>query len=229
MTIHVIGKAVEMLMTSALCTVTAEGGENGIQPLAIIALGVAVVGFIVVVAAFLAKRGFSTGMENKSRKREEYSQRRLHSISGILRDFVMVPHLEAESADDAIVKLVHILHKSGKIENVEAVLESIRMREKSMPTGLDNGLAIPHGRTSAVRKLVGAIATVDNPNGIPNYETIDKSPVRIVILSVSSESEAVAHLHLLSDISRSLGDGESRQKLLACGTADEMSAFIAGE
>ena len=141
----------------------------------------------------------------------------------------MVPHLEADSADDAIVKLVRVLHKLGKIEDEEAVLESIRLREKSMPTGLDNGLAIPHGRTNAVKGLVGAVATVDNPNGIPNYETIDKSPVRIVILSVSSELEAVAHLHLLSDISRSLGDSESRQKLLACDNAEEMAAFIAGE
>ena len=229
MTIPVIGKAVALAMPAILCNVLAAGNEGGIQPLAIIALGAAVVGFIVGVTAFLAKRGFNADTENKSRKKEENAQRRLQAISGTLRDFAMVPHLEADSADDVIVKLVHVLHTLGKIEDEEPVIESIRLREKSMPTGLDNGLAIPHGRTNAVKGLVGAVATVDNPNGIPNYETIDKSPVRIVILSVSSELEAVAHLHLLSDISRSLGDNESRQKLLACDTAEEMSAFIAGE
>ena len=182
----------------------------------------------VVAAAALAAVRVLRCRGGTSRSRRGRANARLQAISGILGEFEMVPHLEAESADDAIVKLVRVLRQQGRISDEGAVLDSIRLREKSMPTGLVNSLAIPHGRTDAVNGLVGAIATVDNPNGIPNYETIDKSPVRIVILSVSSKSETVAHLNLLSDISRSLRDNESRQNLLACKDAAEMKRFISG-
>lgn len=228
MTVHEIEKVIVMLLAATSCNMLAAGGEDGVQSAASMAVGITLVACIVVAAAFFAKRALGTCAAKKCGKGRNSANERLRAISGTLGGFAMVPHLEAESSDDAIEKLVRILREQGKIKDEAAVLESIRVRERSMPTGLDNGLAIPHGRTNAVEGLVGAVATVDNPNGIPNYETIDKSPVRIVVLSVSSESKAVEHLHLLSDISRSLGDHESRQKLLACKDAVEMSDFFSG-
>ena len=197
--------------------------DGELFPFQMIAVSVVVTAVAVILTALLAKRGFektADGEEDEEPQTEGEGNRHL-------RSFVMVPHLKAESSDDAIAKLVHILKENGKIDNEATVLESIRQREKSMPTGLDHGLAVPHGRTNAVKGLVGAIAMVDDPNGIPNYETIDKSPVRIVVLSVSSESQAVDHLHLLSEISKSLRDDESRQSLLSCSNAEEMRDFIA--
>lgn len=198
------------------------------SPFKMITLGAIIAASAVVITAVLATKGFKTDAGEAVKEREgegngilEGSPSQKH-----LANFVMVPHLKAESSDDAIVKLVRILREKRKIDNESAVLESIRLREQSMATGLDHGLALPHGRTNAVKGLVGAVALVDDPNGIPNYETIDKSPVRIVVLSVSSESETVAHLHLLSEISRSLRDDDSRQKLLSCSNSEEMIDFI---
>ena len=196
--------------------------DGELFPFQMIAVSVVVTAVAVILTALLAKRGF----EKNAVEKEEEEQRTEGEGNSHLRSFVMVPHLKAESSDDAIAKLVHVLKENGKIDDEKAVLESIRQREKSMPTGLDHGLAVPHGRTNAVKGLVGAVAMVDDPNGIPNYETIDKSPVRIVVLSVSSESQSVDHLHLLSEISKSLRDDESRQSLLACSNAEEMRDFI---
>ena len=196
--------------------------DGELFPFQMIAVSVVVTAVAVILTALLAKRGF----EKNAVEKEEEEQRTEGEGNSHLQSFVMVPHLKAESSDDAIAKLVHVLKENGKIDDEKAVLESIRQREKSMPTGLDHGLAVPHGRTNAVKGLVGAVAMVDDPNGIPNYETIDKSPVRIVVLSVSSESQAVDHLHLLSEISKSLRDDESRQSLLACSNAEEMRDFI---
>ena len=190
-------------------------------PFQMIAVSAVVTAVAVILTALLAKKGFDKNPPAKDQGMELEGEGNHR-----LRSFVMVPHLKAESSDDAIAKLVHALKKQGKIDNEAAVLESIRQREKSMPTGLDHGLAVPHGRTNAVNGLVGVVALVDDPNGIPNYETIDKSPVRIVVLSVSSESQAVDHLHLLSEISKSLRDDESRQNLLSCRNAEEMAEFI---
>lgn len=197
-------------------------GKSSIKTVLLVAI---VTIIAVVVAASLATGGLKKSRPQEKDK-EEGEGKKNDTASHYLDSFVMVPHLSAESSDDAITKLVHILKEKGKIDDEEKVLESIRKREESMPTGLDHGLAVPHGRTNAVMNLVGAIALIDDANGIPNYETIDKSPVRIVVLSVSSESQTVAHLHLLAEISRRLRDDESRQNLLACSTADEMLDFI---
>ena len=195
------------------------------SPIRMILLGSIVTAIAVVVAASLAASGFKNGKAKENEGREGEGKKG-SSTSNNLGTFVMVPHLHAESSDDAIAKLVHVLKEKGKIDDEERVLNSIREREKSMPTGLDHGLAVPHGRTNAIKNLVGVVALVDDVNGIPNYETIDKSPVRIVVLSVSSESQTVAHLHLLSEISRRLRDDDSRQKLLACSTEEEMVEFL---
>ena len=196
--------------------------DGELFPFQMIAVSVVVTAVAVILTALLAKRGFEKIADGEEDEEQTEGEGNRH-----LQSFVMVPHLKAESSDDAIAKLVHILKENGKIDNEATVLESIRQREKSMPTGLDHGLAVPHGRTNAVKGLVGVVAMVDDPNGIPNYETIDKSPVRIVVLSVSSESQAVDHLHLLSEISKSLRDDESRQSLLSCSNAEEMRDFIA--
>jgi len=225
MTIHGAGRAVVFgIGAFAAWNLFAAESDGGMQAVKTITLGIVISGCIVVAAAFLAAKGFKRGSSRKVRRGRENEY--LHAFSGLLSSFAMVPNLEAESSDDAIVKLVHALKEKGKIEKEEEVISAIRQRENSMPTGLDNGLAIPHGRTNAVKGLVGAIATINDPNGIPNYETIDNSPVRIVVLSVSSESEAVTHLHLLSDISRGLRDESSRQRLLSCKDAVEMEKFF---
>ena len=196
--------------------------DSEMFPFQMIAVSVVVTAVAVILTVLLAKRGF----EKNPAGDKEKGQPTEGEGNSHLRNFVMVPHLKAESSDDAISKLVRILKENGKIDNEKEVLESIRQREKSMPTGLDHGLAVPHGRTNAVKGLVGVVAMVDDPNGIPNYETIDKSPVRILVLSVSSESQTVDHLHLLSEISKSLRDDESRQGLLSCSNAEEMRDFI---
>ena len=121
------------------------------------------------------------------------------------------------------------MKENGKIDDEQTVIESIKRREEAMPTGLDHCLAVPHGRTNAVKGLVGAIALVDDPNGIPNYATIDNSPVRIVVLTVSSESSAAPYIQLLAHISRRLRDEENRRKLLDCKSAEEMLKFISKE
>ena len=172
-------------------------------------------------------RPIKNGQLSEILKDDEVSpQKGGSAIKRYASHFVMVPHFKAESSDDAIEQLVSIMKKAGKIEDEKEVFKAIVQREKAMPTGLDHGLAVPHGRTDKVKGLVGALAIVDDDNGIPNYETIDNSPVRIIVLTVSGESDTTPHLQLLAHISRRFRDEENRRKLLECKTSDEMLKFI---
>ena len=103
-------------------------------------------------------------------------------------------------------------------------------REKSMPTGLDHGIAVPHGRDASVSGIVGAVAIVDNSGTaggcIADYETIDKSPVEIIVLTLANDEAQMPYLQLMACISRMLRDDDGYRRLAACKTADEMRKFF---
>ena len=99
-----------------------------------------------------------------------------------------------------------------------------------MHTGLDHGIAVPHGRTTGVNSVVGAIALIDNSeneNGvIPDYETIDHSRIQIIVLTLVPAEGQTPYLQLMAFISRVMRSEESQEKLLECKTEEEMKKFF---
>ena len=153
-------------------------------------------------------------------------------LSRNLKSFILLPAFKANSKRDAIEKLVASTLKAfpKNVVDENVVLQSVLTREESMPTGLDNGICVPHGRTNGVNGLVGAIALVDNSaneNGIiPDYETIDHSKVQILVLTLVPESGDTPYLALMATICKTFGRADVREKLLACKTEDEMREFL---
>lgn len=153
-------------------------------------------------------------------------------IDDCIRNYAMEPAFKAHSKNEAIEKLVEIVAARfpQQVKNVAEVKRSVFAREKSMPTGLDNGIAVPHGRTNSVKSIVGAIALVDNSeneNGIiPDYEMIDHSKLQIIILTLVPESVQEPYAQVMAFINRTLRNNESREQLLECKTQEEMREFF---
>ena len=153
-------------------------------------------------------------------------------IDDCIRNYAMEPAFKAHSKNESIEKLVEIVaaHFPQQVKNVAEVKRSVFAREKSMPTGLDNGIAVPHGRTNSVKSIVGAIALVDNSeneNGIiPDYEMIDHSKLQIIILTLVPESVQEPYAQVMAFINRTLRNDESREQLLECKTQEEMRKFF---
>ena len=99
-----------------------------------------------------------------------------------------------------------------------------------MPTGLDRGIAVPHGRDATVNGIAGAVAIVDNSGTaggcIPDYETIDNSPVQIIVLTLANDQAQTPYLKLMSFISRALRADSGADRLAACKTPQEMRRFF---
>ena len=153
-------------------------------------------------------------------------------IDDCIRNYAMEPAFKAHSKNEAIEKLVEIVAARfpQQVKNVAEVKRSVFAREKSMPTGLDNGIAVPHGRTNSVKSIGGAIALVDNSeneNGIiPDYEMIDHSKLQIIILTLVPESVQEPYAQVMAFINRTLRNNESREQLLECKTQEEMREFF---
>ena len=162
----------------------------------------------------------------------EPAHTRRTGIGRHLKDFVMLPKFRAASKSEAIEKLVAEIAAAcpSQVKDVAAATEAVLRREASMPTGLDHGIAVPHGRCAEVDGIVGAVAILDNAgtaNGcIPDYETIDNSPLAIIVLTIANDSTQTPYLQLMSYISKALRGDNGYEKLVQCTTADEMRKFF---
>ena len=170
----------------------------------------------------MLKDGDSTASANK----------RHTGVGRHLKDFVMLPKFRASSKKEAIEKLIAEIAAAcpSQVKDVAAATAAVLRREASMPTGLDHGIAVPHGRCAEVDGIVGAVAILDNAgtaNGcIPDYETIDNSPLAIIVLTIANDSTQTPYLQLMSYISKALRGDCGYEKLAQCTTADEMRKFF---
>jgi len=154
------------------------------------------------------------------------------SVGRYLQGFVMLPGFKAASKREAIEKMVAAVAEMNPnhVKNVQTAVEAVMKREASMPTGIDNGIALPHGRSPDVVGISGAVAVLDNSdtaNGcLPDYETIDNSPVQIIVLTLANSESQTPYLQLMAYIAKALRGNNGYQKLAACKTADEMRKFF---
>ena len=153
-------------------------------------------------------------------------------VSRYVQGFVMLPGFRATSKREAIEKMVVAIAEANpnRVSDVEAVKQAVFTREASMPTGLDRGIAVPHGRTDAVSGIVGAVALVDNSSSetgtIADYETIDHSAIQVIVLTIAPESAQSPYLQLMAFISRALRASNGYERLLGCRTEEEMRRFF---
>lgn len=111
-----------------------------------------------------------------------------------------------------IEELLDLAMTGGRINNRQAALECLLERENRMSTGIQCGIAIPHGKSSSVEELVVSIGI--HPKGI-NFASLDGMPSRIFIMTLSPLDQVGPHVQFLAEISRILRNEENRQAFLA--------------
>ena len=152
----------------------------------------------------------------------------------LLRDYVMLPALTAASKQEALGKMVDaiVAEHPEAITDAEEVKRDLLARERAMSSGLDHGIAVPHCRTDATSRIVGAVAivakTIDGADTIADYETLDHSPVRIIVLTIAPKKANAPYLQLMAALSRTLHAPSAYRRLLACTSGKSMKAFFNG-
>ena len=117
------------------------------------------------------------------------------------------------------------------VRDVAAATAAVMRREDSMSTGLDHGIAVPHGRDPSIHGIVGAVVLVDNSGAesgrrIADYKTIDDSPVEIIVLTIANDQAQTPYLQLMANISRVLRVDDGYARLLKCQTPQDMKMFF---
>lgn len=123
---------------------------------------------------------------------------------------------------DAIGRLVaHLVGRQAIPEkSSERVLEQVLARERSMSTGMERGIAIPHAAVDDVAKVTACMGIVSRPGGLA-FESIDGQPAKLVVLLVIPKAQKLLHIRTLADVARVLSNEPIRNALIAAPSPRE--------
>jgi PTS system nitrogen regulatory IIA component len=125
--------------------------------------------------------------------------------------------LKASGRDEAIRELVGLIHAKHRLRNAEDVVSVVMEREQKMSTSLENGIAVPHGKSASIDKLLVAVGL--KQKGI-DFRSADGQPSKIIILILSSATQSGPHVRCLAEIGRLLQSEVNRKKILAAKDAE---------
>lgn len=147
------------------------------------------------------------------------------NIRKILTKDVISLDLHGGNKEQVINEMLDILSGSGKISNRKAAEKAIWDREKKMSTGMQNGIAIPHGKSDCVDSLVVAVGV--HKEGV-NFDSLDQEPAHFLIMTISPANRTGPHIQFLAEISRQLNDPATRDRILKAASKDEVLDILAG-
>ena len=134
--------------------------------------------------------------------------------------------LKADTKDGIIEEMIDRLVAAGKVKDREGTLKAVREREAKMSTGMQNGVAIPHGKSECIKSLVAAIGL--NKAGV-NFDSMDGSPSTIFIMTLSPAKRTGPHIQFLAEVSRLISQPAERERLLAARTHADIYEILTGK
>lgn len=144
------------------------------------------------------------------------------NIAKILKNTICLD-LQSETKEDVIKELVDIMVQAGQIKDREAAVNAVMEREKKMSTGMQNGIAIPHGKTDSIDCLVAAMGI--KREGL-DFQSLDHQPAYIFIMTLSPANRTGPYIQFLAEISRLLSSKETRDNVLSATSLQELYAII---
>jgi PTS system fructose-specific IIA component len=149
-------------------------------------------------------------------------------LSEILLEKAIVLDVKDIDKWQLIKNLTDVLVESGQINGDirESVYEGLIEREKSMSTGMENGIAIPHCCVNMINETVVSLGI--SKDGV-DFDSIDSKPSRLVILLVTPKNKTKMHIKTLAEIAKLLNNPRSRQSILEANSTAEALEIIRRE
>ena len=103
------------------------------------------------------------------------------------------------------------------------VVDALVERESLGPTGVGQGIALPHARLTEAEEVCGLFLRLEKPL---NFDAVDRQPVDLVFALIAPENAGVDHLKALALVSRTLRDQSICAKLRANSDAGTLHPIL---
>ncbi len=123
----------------------------------------------------------------------------------------------------AIRQLADLMSASGNLADKDQYLKDVFAREASGTTGLGDGIATPHAKSTGVKEAGLAAMTV--PKGM-DFESMDGKPARLFFMIAAPDSANDAHIQILQQLAMMIMDPDFKEALIAAKTKEEFLHLI---
>ena len=128
----------------------------------------------------------------------------------------------AISKQDLLKRIARIAADAYGID-FEISYEGLLERERASSTGLGQGIALPHARSSHFPMVIGTFARLSEPI---DFKAPDRLPVDLVFGIFAPIGESVEYLKLLSSVARTLRQADVRRKLRSTDSAEGLHLVL---
>lgn len=140
-------------------------------------------------------------------------------LSELLTPSAISLELKGQTKQEIIDELIDILDRAGYLTDKAAVRNAVIEREAKLSTGLGEGVAVPHGKTSGVDRLVAAFGI--KRDGI-HFDAADGQPAKLFFMLVSPQSVTGPHVKALAQIAKFLRTDHNKERLLSAKSSQEI-------
>ena len=161
--------------------------------------------------------------ENIQPKTNDDTETDLSLIQLTDKDFINM-NIQSEHKNDVIEELIRTTNLNGIVGNEDEVIQALIDRETQGTTGMGSGVAIPHAKSSQIKKATVLFGR--SKDGI-EWDSLDGAPVQIVFLIlVPEEQKGDLHLKILQLLARRLVDEEFTEELIHASSTDEVYGLL---
>ncbi len=148
------------------------------------------------------------------------------SIDDVINERLVLLDLDAADRDDAIDQMAGRLEADGRLNDREAYVAEVRKREEEGGgTGMEMGVAIPHGKSRGVSRA--SVVFARSSRGVDFGG--DGEPSRLLFLIAAPEGSEDMHVTLLAKLARRLVHEEFRDRLAQAASPAEALSVIRSE
>ena len=131
--------------------------------------------------------------------------------------------LQSEDKDEVFEEMADLFCQKVKTGDRNEILKSLWDRESKMSTGIQKGIAIPHGKVESLENVCGVLGI--SKNGI-EYDALDDQPVYLLFMVLAPKTDSELHLRLLKRLSELLDNPQFYTELLAQNDSQSASRII---
>lgn len=146
-------------------------------------------------------------------------------LNEIMVESALVPSLTAVTRDEVVAELVDALLEAGVVDKAhrDELIEAILERERRGSTGFGKGVAVPHVKHAAVKRMAATIGV--SSKGV-DFNALDRQPVYSVVLLLSPGDQPEDHLRAMEIIFQNLSQDTFRRFLRQVSSVDDIITLI---
>lgn len=144
-------------------------------------------------------------------------------ITELLTASTIQLHVQATSKNQLIEELAQVLVDAGNVSDKATYIADLQAREAQSSTGIGEGIAIPHAKSTGVK--TPAIAFGRQLAGI-DYDSLDGQPAKLFFMIAANDGANDDHLETLSKLATFLMDPQFTEKMMTASTKEDILAAI---